>query len=284
LDPAYALAYVRLTEYYWVGMVFGFIDPREAFPRAKAAALEAVRLDETLAEAHSALGLALGSFDFDWAGADREFRCALELNPASPEVRFHRHFCLWATGRLEEALTEMRRAREQDPLSPLFNAHLGLIYHETRQPERAVAHHRLAIELDPNFWLAHWWLALAYFSMGLLDEALTIAEKGIEHFGRYPQLLMCAGTLYASTGRTAEARQLLEELEARRRTAYVSSLTIGTLHLALGEVDRGLEWLARAVEDRDVMAVLGLNSELFYDPLRLHPAFQALLRKMNLAP
>ena len=126
---------------------------REAFPRAKSAALEAVKLDETLAEAHSALGLALGTFDFDWAGAVREFERALELNPASPEVRFHAHFCLWATGRLEEALTEMRRALEQDPLSPLFNAHLGMMYDETRQPERAIAHRRLAIELDPNFWL-----------------------------------------------------------------------------------------------------------------------------------
>jgi hypothetical protein len=94
---------------------------------------------------------------------------------------------------------------------------------------------------------------------------------------------MCAGAIYAGTGRVAEARQLLEELEARRRTAYVSSLAIGTLHIAVGEVDRGLEWLARAVEDRDVGAVLALNSDLFYDPLRPHPAFQALLRKMNLA-
>ncbi len=262
MDPGYALAYVRLTEYYWVGMIFGFVDPREAFPRAKSAALEAVKLDEMLAEAHSALGLALGSFDFDWAGADREFRRALELNPASPEVRFHAHFCLMATGRLEEALTEMRQALEQDPLSPLFNAHLGLLYHETRQPERAVAHCRLAIELDPHCWLAQWWLALTYFGLGRLDEAITIAERAIEHFGRYPLLLMGAGSLYAGAGRTAEARRLLEELEARGRTGYVSSFAIGTMHLGLGEIDRGLEWLARAVEERDVLAVLALKGSV----------------------
>ena len=284
LDPAYALAYARMTEYYWMSMVLGFTNPREAAPNLKSAALEALKLDDTLAEAHCALGMALWTCDFDWTGAEREFQRALELNPASPEVHFYAHFCLLATGRLEESLTEMQHALKQDPLSPLFSTHLGLLCRETGQHDRAIAQHRLAIELDPNLWLAHWWLATGYFDKGLLDEAISTVEKGIELFGRYPLLLMNLGACYASAGRTAEARQLLEELETRGRTAYIPSFAFGTLHLALGEIDQGLEWFARGVEHRDLMVICVLKSDPFYAPLRSHLAFQALLRKMNLAP
>ncbi len=282
LDPGYALAHSRLAEYYWMSMILAYINPKEAAPKLKAAALEALKLDDTLAEAHSALGLALGFLDFDWAGGEREFRRAMELNPASPEVHFYAHFSLFAAGRLEESMTEMKLALKQDPLSPLFNAHLGLLYIEMRQPERAISYCRLAIELDPGFWLGYWFLTLAYSYGGQIDTSLTTIEKGIELFGRYPILLMCLGGGYAVTGRTSEARQLLEELETRSRTTYIASSIMGTIHLALGEIDQGLEFLAKAVENREPFAVFSLKSDLWYDPFRSHPAFQAILRKMNL--
>jgi len=159
-----------------------------------------------------------------------------------------------------------------------------LRFSEAGQHDRAIAQCRLAIELDSNFWFAYWVLAIAYAYKGLLDEAIATAEKGIKLFGRYSCLLMCLGFQYASAGRIAEARELLEELTTRNRVAYVPPFLIGTIHLALGEIDQGLEWFARAVEQRDLLAVYSLKSEAAYAPLRSHPAFQALLRKMNLEP
>ena len=284
LDPGYALAHSRMAEYCWCSMILGFIDTKDAAPKLKSAAMEALKLDDSLAEAHSALGMALGFCDFDWTGGEREFRRGMELNPASPEVHIYAHFSLLATGRLEESMAEMEHALKQDPLSPLFNAHLGIMYHLKRNTDQAIAYCRLAIELDPTFWLAHWFLALAHFGGGQLDAAITTAEKGIEDCGRYPLLLMCLGSCYATAGKPVEARQLLEELETRSRATYISSFAIGTLHLALGEIDQGLERFAGGVEDRDPMFIISLKIEPFYDPLRSHPAFQAILRKANLEP
>ncbi len=225
-----------------------------------------------------------GAEAWEWAGSEREFRRAIELNPGSPDVHFFAHFSLIASGRVEESLAEMKRALRQDPLSPLFNTHLAWMYRNTQQLEQAIASCRFAIELDPNLWMAHWLLALAYFTQGLFDTAITIAERGIALFGHNPLLMMCLGAGYASAGRSDEARQLLEELEMRTRTGYVSAIAISTLHFALGEIDQGLDWLATAVEVRDPMVIVSLKGDVFYDPLRAHPAFQALLRKMNLQP
>ena len=283
LDPGYAPAHSRMAEYYWMSMILGFIDTKDAAPKLKSAAMEALKLDDSLAEAHSALGMALGFCDFDWAGGEREFRRGMELNPASPEVHFYAHFSLWATGRLEESTTEMERALKQDPLSPLFNAHLGMMHYVKRKTDQAIAYCRLAIELDPTFWLAYWFLTLPYSGGGQLDAAVTTAEKGIELCGRYPILLMILGSCYAGAGRTAEARQLIEELETRSRATYISPWAIGSLHLALGEIDQGLKWFIRGVEDRDPAIILAINDS-FYDPFRSHPAFQAILRKANLEP
>jgi serine/threonine protein kinase/Tfp pilus assembly protein PilF len=283
LDPSYALAYVRMGYSYWKSADVGFLSPREAIPKIKAAALEAVKLDDALGDAHALLGLALGTCDFDWAGGEREFRRALQLDPAAPDIHFLAYVFFFATGRVEEAGMEMRRAVEQDPLSPHFNAMLGSWFSETAQHDQATAQCQLAVELDPNFWLAHWMLALSYAYKGQPDDAISAAKKGIHTCGRYPMLLMCLGWSYAASGRVAETRELLEELKARGCETYASPYAIGVLHLALGEVEQGLEWFAKALEERDLTATTTFKSDAGLAPLRPHPAFQALLRKMNLA-
>jgi tetratricopeptide (TPR) repeat protein len=126
-------------------------------------------------------------------------------------------------------------------------------------------------------------LAFAHFSKGQVGRAIDAAEEGIRVCGRHQFLLMCLGWCYATAGRIAEARQLLEELKTRRSTTYVSAFAVGNIHVSLGEVDQGLEWFAQALEERDILAIVLLGSP-FYAPLHPHPAFQALLRKMNLAP
>jgi serine/threonine protein kinase/Tfp pilus assembly protein PilF len=285
LDPKYALAHAWMAEYYWVSAGLGYLNPREAMPKGKSAALEALALDDSLAEAHSAHAQCLGFCDFDWTAAEREFRRALELNPASVDARnFYFSFFLPAIGRVDEAVSEGQRVLELDPLSPQFNARLGYVLSVQGQHDRAIALAKLAVELDPNYWYACWSLALSHLYKGQLDDAISTAENGIQVCGRYPFLLMCLGCCYALVGRVAESRQLLEELKTRGRDAFVSPWVIGNLHLALGEVDQCLEWFAKAVEERDIAASITFKGDPFYAPLRPHPAFQALLRKMNLEP
>jgi serine/threonine protein kinase/Flp pilus assembly protein TadD len=289
LDPSYALAHVVLSESYLLSAYWGSTNPRESLPRAKSAALEALRLDDTIADAHSALGTVLGSGEFDWPGAEREFSRALELNPSSMAVRYDYAWCyaMWfllPLGRVEQALTEMRWALELDPLDPFYNSLLGYLLHVTRQFEPAVAQLQHAIDLDPTFFFSYWLLSIPYAHNGRLDEAIAAAEKANELSGGNAITLGQLGRFYGRAGRTTEARQLLEELTARRRLTYVPSSALSFIHRGLGELDEGLEWIARGIEERDPILVTALKTEPGYDPLRSHPAYQALLRKMNLEP
>jgi serine/threonine-protein kinase len=285
LDRRYAPAYVGMAEYYWVSAVMGFANPQEALPRAKSAALEALRLDEGQADAHSSLGTVLGMWDFDWAGAEREFQLALQLSPGSPIIRFeYALYFLRTTGRLKEALAEATRALEQNPLDPWYSANMGNLRHAARQFDLAIAQLLSTIELAPDYYLPHWLLSLTYAVTGRVDQAIAAAERASDLSGRIPAALGFLGMCYAVAGRTADARQLLEELEARRRVTYVPAFSLGATHLGLGELDRGLECVVRGIEERDPIYVISLKSEPVHDPLRSHPTFQALLRKMNLQP
>jgi len=289
LDPNYALAYVMLAESYLWSAFWGSTHPREAFSRAKSAALEALRLDDTIADAHSALGTVLGSGEFDWHGAEREFSRAMELNPSSAAIRYDYAWCyamwfLYPLGRVEQALTEMRRALELDPLDPFYNSLLGYLLHSTGQFEPAVAQLQHAIDLDPTFFFPYWFLSSVYALKGQLEEAIAAGEKANELSGRHALTLGALGACYGRAGRAAEARQILEELTARRRSTYVPSTALAWAHVGVGELDESLEWTARGVEERDPTVVTALKSAPIFGRSRSHPVFQALLRKMNLEP
>jgi serine/threonine protein kinase/Flp pilus assembly protein TadD len=289
LDQSFALAYVMLAESHLWSAFWGSMDPREAYARAKSAALEALRLDDTIADAHSALGTVLGSGEFDWHGAEREFRRADELSPHAKAVRYDYAWCyaMWfllPLGRLEEATTEMRRALELDPLDPFYNALLGYLLYVTRQFEPAAAQLQHAVELDPTFFFSYWMLSVALASMGWFDEAVVAAEKANELSGDDAMTRGVLGCVYGLAGRTAEARRLMEELTARRRLSYVSAFPLTMVHFGLGGLDESLEWTVRGIEERDPGLVTTIKTARHYDPLRSHPAYQALLRKMNLEP
>jgi serine/threonine-protein kinase len=265
------------------------MDPREAFPKAKSAALEALRLDDAIADAHSALGTVLGSGEFDWHGAEREFSRALELNPSSSTVRYDYAWCyamffLLPLGRVEQAMTEMRRALELDPLDPFYNSLLACLLYMAHQFEPAVAQMQHAIDLDPTFFFSYWLLSPPYLRSGRLDEAIAAAEKADELSGGTAMTQGVLGICYGLAGRTGEARQLLEELIARRRSAYVPASALAFIHDGLGELDESLGWIAKGIEERDPIIVTALKSSPAYDRLRSHPAYHALLRKMNLEP
>jgi serine/threonine protein kinase/Flp pilus assembly protein TadD len=284
LDPSCAPAYARLSSYYWLCAMFGYLNPIVALPKAKSAVLEALKLDETLAEAHSVLGILLGLSDFDWAGAEREHKRALELDPVSAEVHYRAYLCRYATGRLDEAFSEIRMAIKQDPLSPQFNAQLGVLLNATRQHDRGIKQQEFVLELDPNNVVAHCSLAFGYLMTGLHDKAIITGERSVALSGRSPMWMYMLGYIYARSGRIAEARQLIEELKERSRAAYVPPSAIGIIQLALGDLDVAFDQLTRAIEERDLFAIWDLKSDPSFDPFRSDPRFQALMRKMNLQP
>jgi serine/threonine protein kinase/Flp pilus assembly protein TadD len=283
LDPNYALAYASIAEFYVISTFWGFMDSKEALPKLKWAAMEALSRDDTLAEAHSMLGVGLGISDFDWVGAERELSRALELNPASPIVRYyHAMYFLRPMGLLDEASSQLRRAMELDPLSPLYNAIMAYLSYARGQYDLAIVQQRFAMDLDPSSYFPHWLLAVEYEHIGRFDEAIAEAQKACELSGRNAPTLGILGLAYGLAGRSSEARVILEELTSKRRTTYVPPFAIAAVYRGLGEMDQGLEWLEKGVEERDVTVVSGLKSEPRYFPFHGHPRFQALLRKMNL--
>jgi serine/threonine protein kinase/Tfp pilus assembly protein PilF len=285
LDPNCALAHAVLAESNLRDSFWGFLDPREALPRAKSAVLEVLRLDDTIAEAHGVLGAILGAGEFDWPGAERECLRALELNPSSAAARYYyADWFLLPQGRVEQSLAEIQRAIELDPLDPFYNAHAGYGLHVVRQFEPAITRQQHAIELDPTFWYPYWYLSITYTLSGRSDEAIAAAEKAKERSGGNALALGLLGRAYGLAGRTAEARQLLEELEVRRRSTHVPPSSIAMIYRGLGDLKKGLEWWTRGIEEHDLLLALTLKSEPGYDALRSHPAYQDLLRKMNLEP
>jgi serine/threonine-protein kinase len=283
LEPNYAVAYAGLAEFYLRAAFVGFMVPKEAFDKVRWAAMEALSRDETLAEAHSALGAVMGSGEFDWLGAEREFRRALELNPASSLVQAHfAVFFLRPTGRLEEAVWQAQQAVELDPLSASLNGELAYLYYLTGQHDLAIEQIRRTIEMDPSYFPPHLVLAITYGCIGRWDPAIAAAQKACELSGRSPIALGVLAREYGRAGRRGEAQTLLEELMARRRTAYALPVALVAAHLSLGDVQQAIEWAETGVEERDVLVVCGLKSDPGYADLRRHPHYQALLRKINL--
>jgi len=181
-------------------------------------------------------------------------------------------------------MIEIRRALERDRLSPQYNYHLGVLLNVAQQYDQSIEQLRFVIELAPNLPSAHMSLALAYLMKSRHDEAISTAEKALALSGRSSLHMYPLGYIYACTGRTAEAKQILDELKERRRTTYVPPFAVGIIQLALGQLDQGFEQLMIAIEERDLVAVWDLKIDPSFDPFRSDPRFQAILRKMNLQP
>jgi non-specific serine/threonine protein kinase len=285
LDPNYALAYAGMAEYYFWSGFWGFMIPKDALPKCKSAALEALRLVDTLADAHGHLGVVRGIADFDWAGAEQEFRRALELNPASPIVHYYYGFWfLRPMGRLDEALSQLQRAVDLDPLSAQYNTLLAHLHYLMGQVDLAIAQHQRAMDLDPGRYLPHFLLAFAYQHLGRYDEAIATAKKACELSGRNALTLGILGRAYGLAGRHGEARGILKELMAKRGATYVPPWAIAVVYRGLGELDQALEWLEKGLEERDMIAVGGYKSDPQYIAFQEYPRYHALLRKMNLEP
>ncbi len=280
IDPGYALGYAGLGDVYTTIAALGALPSKDLYPKAKGAAQKALDLDETLAEAHVAMGWTRLSYEWDWKGAEREFQWALELNPGSVIVRYYYSIFLSVAGQHEQAIAEAKRALEIDPLSLLMITNLGWRYLGAQQDDQAVAQFRRTLEMDPNFGVARENLARIYLRQGRHREALAELEKLRQQAGDLPVVLVDLGHTYGVMGRKAEARKVLQQLEQLSRRSYVSPYFLAAIHAGLGEKDEAFARLDQAYQERDIWLIL-IQQDTRFDALHSDPRFQDLLRRMN---
>jgi serine/threonine-protein kinase len=278
-DPGYALAHAGLADSYALLGFYCVRRPVEAFGPAKESALRALALNPVLAEARPALAYVAMYHDWDWDAAEREFQHALRLNPGYATAHQWYGNFLSILGRVGPALASFERAVALDPLASIRHAALGWGYYFARQYDQALDQCRRALEIDASLPVAHHWLALVSEELGLWDQAEAAMETAAELSGRDGASLASLATTLARRGREREARALVAQLDALRRTTYVSAYDFATAHTALGETAPALQWLERAHGERTHrMAFLRVDPRL--DPLRGEPRFQELLARM----
>jgi len=284
-DPTYALAYTGLSDCYVLLGAAGYGEQsRHDFMRnAKAAALKAIEIDNTLAEAHASLAFVRFRLDWEWPTAEEEFCRAIELNPNYATAHHWRALLLAALGRMDAALNEMDIAQAQDPFSLIIRSGLGRVLHFARQYDRAIEQFRSTIEMDPKFAQAHFDLGMSLAQRGLLKEAISEAQLALDLAGARPVTMAVLGNMYASAGERGEAEAILEKLNNLSGQQHVSPLEFAYVYIGLGEKDRAFSWIEKAYAERAGLLVY-LKVEPMFDPIRSDPRFQDLLRRMDLQP
>jgi DNA-binding winged helix-turn-helix (wHTH) protein/tetratricopeptide (TPR) repeat protein len=279
LDPSYALAYVGLAQAY-LPMALTSGEPSwETVPKAKAAALRAVALDDRLAEGHVILGYTIFWYDRNWQAAENQYLRALELDPNSAEARFGYAHLLSNTLRHQRAIAEIKRARELDPLSLIINAVEGNILFFAGKHNEALDRLNKTIDLEPNFWLSHLFLSRVYSEKGMHVEAVAAAKKAGEISGNSQSSAYRAYAL-AKWGKLIEARALLEELLELSATRYVPPYNIAIVYNGLGERKKALDYLEKGLAENDLRMVF-LKVEPQWDKFRSDPRFTTIIRRMS---
>jgi serine/threonine-protein kinase len=282
LDPTYAQAYAGLG-YYYVTAADWFMAPKDAYPKARAAAKKALELDETLPEAHALLGMIYFMDDWDWFAAAEEHKRAIELQPSYAFAHAQYSGCFAAMGRLAEAIAESKRAQELDPLSTEMNIYFCSDLYYARRYDEAIAQLRATLEMDPSSSFARMVLGRAYQQQGRFPEAIAELRKAREIEGASPEPVGMLARAYAASGRKEDANKLLGQLRDMSKRQYVSSYLIAVTYALLGEKDAAFERMEKAYDERAAgLAWLKVDPEL--DSLRSDPRFQNLLRRMNLPP
>ncbi|MFQ5463175.1 MAG: tetratricopeptide repeat protein [Phycisphaerae bacterium] len=283
VDSTYAAAYAGLADCYSASGFFGYLPPKEAYSKQMPAVMTALEIDDSLGEAHASLGAARFYHDWDWAGAERAYRRAIELAPSFTLAHELYAWYLGAMGRFDEAIAEANRARELDPLSLTANLALGYLFYDARQYDRAVEQVRETLELDANDPRPRLLLAQAYQQKGMYDEAVTELEQMVTLSEGQPLYVVALGQAYAGAGKVDAARKILADLIDESEHTYVRPHEIALLHASLGQKDQAFQWLDKAYEQRDAELVwLKVSPE--FDPLRGDPRFDDLLRRIGLQP
>jgi len=250
-DPDFALVYSGLGELFCVSSYWGDMAPNEAYPRAREYLNKALEMDDTLGEAHAALGLVYAYYDWNWKPAEEELEQALRLNPNSSMIHMSYSWVLSLIRRHDKAITEVKRAQELDPLSDIVNTHVGFVCIWAGRYDKAIEELQTTLTLNPNFYLAHYYLGLAYRAKSMIDEAIAEFEKAVE-LGTgtpWPAMILAAG--YFESGKKAQGDRLFKNLKKRSRHEYLPPMGFFYIYLARGELDEASDWLERACLEHD---------------------------------
>jgi TolB-like protein/Tfp pilus assembly protein PilF len=279
LDPSYAQAYAQFSQSYFYQGLFGIGPASELFPKAKANALQALELDETVAAAHNALAAIHILYDWDWAGAEAESMRAMQLSPNDPVTHVHLADYMSIQARHDQAIAELKLALELDPISCMYIGFFGLVLHRARRYEESISQCQKALEIDPNYANALWFLALSLEQKGQLTESIAKLEKAL---GLSPGPLFRAllGRAYALAGERMKAENILEDLKSLSKQQYVSPFDIAVVHAGLGDLTSTFERLEEAYQQR-VFRIIELTLPMF-DALRSDTRWQDLVRRVGL--
>jgi TolB-like protein/DNA-binding winged helix-turn-helix (wHTH) protein/Tfp pilus assembly protein PilF len=280
-DPKYAQAYSGLADTYALlgDWQYGVMSFKEALPKAKAAAIKALELDNSLSEAHTSLGYSLRAFDWDFDSAGKEFRRAIELNPGYATAHHWNAMNLGLLGRPKEALVEMRKAENLDPLSLIINADLAEFLLLTHSYDESVKQGRKIIEMDSTFAIGHKQLGDAYLLKQMDKEAVAELQKAVRLSGGSPICIADLARAYVASGKMNEAVKLLSDLNKSSNASFTNAPQIAMIYASMGDNDQAMHWLERAYEERFNPSIL-LRSG--FDPLRSDPRFEELMRRIGL--
>ena len=283
MDPNYALAHAELAQCISVPCYYGSVDPNVAYPKARVAALRALEIDPNLAEGHEVLATILKNYDWNWTGAEKEYRRAIELNPNYATAHYHYSYLLAELGRFEEAIREATEALSRDPMSALLNAGLAFVLLLARKLDQCIEQALTATEVDPNMTLCYWILGTAYEQQGKYRDAIETHEKCIALGGAVAFSKVFIGRAYAKSGEREKAWDVLRELQELSKTRYVPRIASAIFYDSLMEKDLAIEALQRACENRETNLVF-LKVWPHFDNLRDDPRFQEIERRVGLRP
>jgi TolB-like protein/DNA-binding winged helix-turn-helix (wHTH) protein/Tfp pilus assembly protein PilF len=280
-DPNYALAHEGLAETYSVLSDYDVLTPKESYSKAKAEALRALELDDSLGPAHATLATVKEELEWDWPGADREFRRAIQLSPSYATAHQWYGEYLMRVGRVQEGLAEMQQAAELDPGSPLMNAELGGALYWARRYDNSIHQLQMAIAMEPGFAYTHSWLGFAYEQEGMQKQAVEEFQKAVDLSGGSATFIAALGHGYGLMGNVEEGRRIAEKLKALSKHSYISPYDMAIIYAGIGEKDEALHWLEVGYTVRDP-ALDMLKVEPALDTLRSDNRFQELVHRVGL--
>ena len=282
INPNYAEAYSGLADCYNMLVVYGSLQPKEGFPKAKDAAMKALEIDENQAEAHSSLAFIKFRWDWDRAETEREFQTAIKMKPGyAPAHQWYSSY-LVAVERFDEAIAEAKRTQELEPFSFVASSHLGWIYYLAGKNDEAIEQCKKILELDPNSFPARRYLGLAYEAKGMYTEAINEFQTGVKLSGS-PLMLALLGHAYAASGKRTEAQRVLKDLEQLQSQRYVSPYTVAAIYVGLNDQEQAFNWLEKAVAERDIW-LMNLKVDPVFAKLRTNRKFTDLLARIRLRP
>jgi serine/threonine-protein kinase len=280
IDPTYALAYAGLSDLY-IAQAHVFVPPKEGYAKAKWGAEKAAQLDDTLAEAHEALGSVKLYSDWDFPAAEREFKRAIELNPNYALAHSNYSCYFKALRRYPEEIAEARRGQDLDPLSAFANMELGEAFYQARRYDEAIEQIRKTVALDPHFFVSYHVGARAYEQKKMYPEAIADCQEWMKIFPDDPNALATLGHVYATMGKGREAEEIINKLQEISKQRYFSPYWIAVAYAGLGDNDQAFHYFEKAFEDRYFL-MIWMNSDPRFDNLRSDPRFADLVRRVGL--